>query len=157
MVSDGRANPRTLSSGSISSSILERRSTRSNSQSPFRSHPSRTYRANERGARPPRRTSDNTYFFAGKGLGGRTDIRTWCLWNSTPTTDNGGIRGVVNQGTYLDFDQHCARRCRVVERRARVAGVEVGVGWDAEAERRFSCKLLPYATQLFPTRDVTRI
>ena len=68
--------------------------------------------------------------------------------------DNEEIRGTVNQGTYLDFDQHCVRRFRVIGRRARVAGAEARVGWDAEAERRFPCTPL---SKLFPTRDVTRI
>ena len=65
--------------------------------------------------------------------------------------DNGEIRGAVNRGTYLDFDQHIVRRFRAIGRRVRVADTEVRVGYDAEADRQF-----PF-TPLCRSRPVTRM
>lgn len=61
--------------------------------------------------------------------------------------DNGEIRGAVNQGTYLDFDQHRLRRLSSYWMVSEGGGCRgKGLMADAKAERRF-----PY--KLFPTRD----
>lgn len=62
--------------------------------------------------------------------------------------DNGEIKGAVNRGAYLDFDQHGVRRFRIVERGVRVADAEVGVGCDARLTGNF---------RLTPLRPVTRV
>ena len=117
LVSDGRVSPRTLSPGSISNSIFRTRSTRPNSQSPFR-FPLSILQTKDAFGRLDvhqiTRTSLPVRVYVDKRGSERGVLG---ILHRAPTLlDNGVIRGAANRDTHLDFDQHNVGRFRVVGR-----------------------------------------
>lgn len=117
MASDGRVNPRTLSSESMSNSIFRMRSTRPNSQSPFRFSLSIAQMKDAFGrldVHQITRTSLPVRVYVDKWGSERGGFG---IPHRAPALlDNGVIRGAANLGTHLDFDHHDGRRFRVVGR-----------------------------------------
>ena len=117
IASDGRVNPRTLSSESISNSIFRMRNTRPNSQSPFRFSSSIAQMKDAFGrldVHQITRTSLPVRVYVDKR--GSEHGSLGIPHQALAPLDNGVIRGAMNRGTYLDFDHHDVGRFRVVGR-----------------------------------------